>query len=67
MQQMNDNNRRNDERMPEDEWEEEIPPRRMLHPSEKEKYPKLFYFSLTFLFLVLTVVLIIWGFHLIDG
>lgn len=49
-----------------EDWEEPIPPRRVLHASDKEKYLRIFYFILTFLFLLLTILLTIWGFHLIE-
>ncbi len=66
MKQLKDVSQR-EEMQEENEWEEAIPPRSVLHSSEKEKYPRIFYFILTFLFLVLTIALIAWGYHLHEG
>ncbi len=38
-----------------------LPPRRAVHPSDKEKMIRIFYRTLLFLFISLTVGLLIWG------
>lgn len=65
MAQTNDKEWENDERTIDDEWEE-IPPRRLLHSSEREKYPRYFYLLLTLLFFMLTLALTVWGYRLVN-
>lgn len=50
--------------------ETELPPRRTKHPSHRGRLTRWFYFTLIFLFIALTVGLMLWGkqmLHLPDG
>jgi hypothetical protein len=40
-----------------------LPPRRIVHPSDKQKVVKIFYTTLLVMFVLLTAGLIAWGFH----
>ncbi|GAA4870437.1 hypothetical protein GCM10023310_57510 [Paenibacillus vulneris] len=48
---------------PEEEWEEEhfLPPRSTIHPTEKERWLPVFYRTLLWLFILLVIGLLIWG------
>lgn len=50
-----------------DEEEMFLPPRRALHPSNKGKLTRIFYFSLLLLFVGLVIGLIVWGIHLKES
>ncbi|MNI28547.1 hypothetical protein D3C85_1889650 [compost metagenome] len=43
------------------EEEHYLPPRKVIHPSEKGKYTRIFYQTLLWLFISLVVGLTIWG------
>lgn len=50
--------------------ETELPPRRTKHPSHRGRLTRWFYFTLIFMFIALTVGLMLWGkqmLHLPDG
>jgi type VI protein secretion system component VasF len=38
-----------------------LPPRKAVHPAEKERWSKLFYRSLLWMFILLVVGLLVWG------
>jgi cell division protein FtsL len=44
----------------------DLPPRRMLHRTEKNKLTRFFYTMLTIVFIVLTISLLLWGFLFPD-
>lgn len=44
-----------------------LPPRRVLHPSNKGKLTRIFYVSLLLLFVGLVIGLIVWGIRLKEG
>ncbi|MEB3102793.1 hypothetical protein [Ferviditalea candida] len=50
-----------------DAKEMSLPPRRVLHPSNKGKLARIFYGSLLLLFVGLVIVLIVWGIHLKES
>jgi hypothetical protein len=40
-----------------------LPPRKTVHPSEKGVWMRRFYLTLLWLFILLTVALLLWGYH----
>lgn len=42
-----------------------LPPRSSLHSTERNKLTRIFYTSLTLIFIALTVSLIVWGFRVV--
>jgi hypothetical protein len=44
-----------------------LPPRKSLHPTEKEKWLPIFYRSLLWIFILLVVGLLVWGWRRVRG
>lgn len=44
-----------------------LPPRRVLHRTEKNKITRFFYKVLAYIFILLTISLLVWGFLLPNG
>ncbi|MCR8634429.1 hypothetical protein [Paenibacillus radicis (ex Xue et al. 2023)] len=44
-----------------------LPPRNAVHPTEKEKWLRIFYRSLLWLFIMLVAGLLVWGWRKVKG
>lgn len=44
----------------------ELPPRATIHKSERNKLTRIFYTTLTLVFIILTISLLLWGFLFPD-
>ncbi|MCS7462434.1 hypothetical protein N0M98_20130 [Paenibacillus doosanensis] len=56
------------EQGPEEEREEHfLPPRKTVHPTEREKYLPIFYRTLLWLFILLVVSLLVWGWRYVRS
>ncbi|NOU97589.1 hypothetical protein GC093_30835 [Paenibacillus sp. LMG 31456] len=44
-----------------------LPPRNAVHPTEKEKWLRIFYRTLLWLFILLVVGLLVWGWRKVKG
>ncbi|MED4602475.1 hypothetical protein P9314_17550 [Paenibacillus validus] len=50
--------------VPEDHY---LPPRKVVHPTEKEKWLRFFYRSLLWIFVLLVAGLLVWGWQRINA
>lgn len=44
-----------------------LPPRKVVHPTEKETWLRIFYRSLLWLFILLVAGLLVWGWRRVNG